>query len=164
MDSLKEINDKKSPLFIITIAVVIVSIIARSQPFSKYCHLSPAIKTFELMLIIVGGTEIVLKTIFMEIFHKCCASSARKIHSCIIIFCLLANITLYGLAVFLYWQIKTDIFCMENQPHTYFLQVYVVAFTLVYLVVLLVMISVNCEGRTMTVLDQNEINNRDDSF
>ena len=96
-----------------------------------------------------------MKTIVMEIISKCCGSSVRKVYGCVVVIFMLGNIVMFGLCVFLYLQLMQDQICMDNQPHTYFIQVYLVVNTLIYVVLVLVMVSVNCDGQTMTVLGQH---------
>ena len=91
----------------------------------------------------------------MEIVNKCCSAAIRRIHSVVVVGCMLANLALFGLSIFLYLQLQQDPVCLANQPHAYFLQVYIVAYALIYVVLLIVMISVNCDGQTMTVLNQH---------
>ena len=65
-------------------------------------------------------------------------------HSLVVVGCMLANMFAFGWAVYLYLQGRSDLICMDNQPHTYFIQVYGLAYLLIYLALAVVMISVNC--------------------
>ena len=87
---------------------------------------------------------------------KCCSGAIRKIHNVVIVGFILANVVLFGLSLFMYLQLRQDVTCFNNQPHTYFIQVYLVVNTLIYVVLMLVMMSVNCDGQTMTVLNEHE--------
>ena len=143
MESLKEIYDKKSPLFIVTISIFIIAIIAKGEPMTNGCHQIFWVSLFEGLVILVGGAEILVKTVLMEIFNKCCSTSIHKIHNIVVIVFMLANLALFVWSVLLYLALTKSSSCMSNQPHTYFVQVYAALYALINLVLLVALISFN---------------------
>ena len=91
----------------------------------------------------MNGAEIVVKTVIMEIFNKCCSASIHRIHNTVVIVFMLASLALFVWAVLLYLATTESQACIDNQPHTYFLQVYVALYGLIYLSLVIAMISLN---------------------
>jgi hypothetical protein len=152
MDRLKEIYDKKSPLFIITIAIFILAIIAKGEPEDMLCGYALEVVWFEMLLIVVGGVEIVVKTVGLEVLSRCCSSRISSIHNGVVLGFMLANLALLGWAIHLYLGVQRFADCRNNQPHTYFLQFYACLYVLINIILLLIVVCAGLDRNTMTVL------------
>ena len=57
----------------------------------------------------------------MLFMNKCCSNSIRKIHSVVVVGCMLANIAMFAFDVYIYLGVRKDAICLDAQPHTYFI-------------------------------------------
>jgi hypothetical protein len=67
---LREIYDKKSPVFIITIIIFISTLIILFEPHNFIqCNFYQKLRTFEMTVAVILGIEIIFKTIGLGIVH-----------------------------------------------------------------------------------------------
>lgn len=79
------------------------------------------LKIFEIGVLVLACTEVVVKTVGMEIFKRCFASAINKIHVVIIFIFLLLNVGLYFWSIFLNLNIRKSGMTAINEPHEFFM-------------------------------------------
>ena len=99
---LREFYDKKSPLFIITIALLIAAGIAMGFDVDKSFERAGELHLFEVSLVVLGVVEVVVKTCGMEVFRRFCSSEIAGIHMAVIVSFILLNGAIYAWAVTFY--------------------------------------------------------------
>lgn len=111
---LREFYDKKSPLFVITIAVLIAAGIALSFEMDGSMKRAGELRLFEVSLVVLGIVEVLVKTCGMEIFRRCCSSQIAAIHMAVIVSFILLNGVVYAWAVTFFLEFRRTVASAVN--------------------------------------------------
>lgn len=103
---LREFYDKKSPLFVITIAVLIAAGLGLGFEVDKDYKRAGELRLFEVSLVVLGIVEVVVKTCGMEVFRRCCSSQIAGIHMAVIVAFILLNGAIYAWAVTFFLEFR----------------------------------------------------------